>query len=406
MKLFLIKIILIFLFGFSGLFPASFTDMEFLSTDWGGNRTKLKDMGFELSSRYIFEYWNVEKKFKEQPESFYIQNIDIDFIFDFEKIFGWKGASMLFDLQGMNGENPNSSLVRSFQGISNIEAWNNFLIYEWWYQQNLFDNKLSFLIGLFDLNSEFDLTSSKGDFLCPSHGVGTDLALTGVLGPSIFPLTSLAFRTKYTPNNNFSFSFGVFDGIPGDTNHLIGTHLVLKNSDGLLVIGESKFINSLFPYSDFKLGFWYYTDEYRHIVSGIKQWGVYAIGEHTFLNPVKSSDKGLTASLRFGYSDPRTNFTDIFVAGAVRYKGFCDARNNDSFGFGFAYSRLTEFFHRRFSKPVFSKRHYDLNFEFFYKFQATGFLSLQPVITYFIYPASNPIYDGYIVGGLRLFVQI
>jgi len=71
-------------------------------------------MGFELKSRYIFEYWNVEKKFKKQPDSIYIQNIDIDFIFDFEKIFGWKGASKLFDLQGMNGENPNSSIVCSF----------------------------------------------------------------------------------------------------------------------------------------------------------------------------------------------------------------------------------------------------------------------------------------------------
>ncbi len=129
MKLFLIKIILIFLFGFSELFPASLADVEFLSTDWGRNRTELKEMGFELNSRYIFEYWNVEKKFRKQPDSFYIQNIDIDFIFDFEKIFGWKGVSMLFDLQDMNGQNLNSYIVRSFQGISNIEAWNNFLIY-------------------------------------------------------------------------------------------------------------------------------------------------------------------------------------------------------------------------------------------------------------------------------------
>lgn len=51
-------------------------------------------------------------------------------------------------------------------------------------------------IGLYDLNSEFDALDDAGLFINSAFGVGTDIGLTGVNGPSIFPVTSLAVRAR------------------------------------------------------------------------------------------------------------------------------------------------------------------------------------------------------------------
>jgi porin len=376
----------------------------------GGARTYLSEKGFDVKSRYVFDIFQVQKHFNLQPSSFYIQNIDIDFIFDLEKILGIKNAILLFDLQGMNGKNPNFSIIRSFQGVSNIEAWNNFLIYEFWYQQKLCDDKLSLLLGLFDLNSEFDVSPAKSHFITPSHGIGTDFALTGKLGPSVFPLTSLALRIRYEFSNDAKVSFAVLDGLPGDTNNLRGTHVLLKNSDGLLIVAEGDFShNESADYLTnpfFKLGFWYYTDKYTHLVSGIKQWGVYGIIESVLFSEKADKKQGLLVSFRLGCSDPHTNFTDIFIGASLEYQGLIPKRNNDYCGIGFTYSRLTDYYHKRFTAKPFDSHYFDTNAEFYYRFQVTGFLSLQPVFGYFFSPAYNPEFEQYWVAGLRLNVQL
>lgn len=406
------KYIILFSFAFISFANSvqKFNNWDNLTGDWGGLRNTLSDNGFDLESRYLFELWSLPFQKNEKRTSFYIQNIDIDFLFDFEKLFGIKGASLLFDLQGINGENPNVMVVASLQGVSNIEAWNNFLIYELWYKQTLLDDKLSILAGLFDLNSEFDVMYTKSNFLTPADGIGTDLALTGKLGPSIFPLTSLALNLKYDFTDNFNFSLAFFDGMPGDINNLKGTHIVLKNTDGLLVIGESKLFPTIFTNGDkgpfLKFGFWYYTDRYTHIVSGIKQWGIYASAEKSIFREKGNRNQGLDASIRIGYSDPKTNFTDIFFALSFQYKGLITNRDDDYCGIALAYSELTLFFHERFSKEVFADHHKDVSIEFFYKLRTMNFLFFQPVINYFFSPALNTGSHEYITAGIRMYVQI
>lgn len=406
MKIFVFIVIMLTEISIS--LSANLIEYKKFTGDWGGLRTTFNEHGFDLNCRYIFDIFQIQKQDNKQPALFYIQNIDLDFIFDFERLFGLEGGTLLFDLQGMNGGNPNFNVIRSFQGVSNIEAWNNFLIYEFWYRQNFDGDKFSLLFGLFDLNSEFDVSPAKSNFITPAHGTGTDFALTGKLGPSVFPLTSLALRAKYKFSEKCNISLAVFDGLPGDTNNLHGTHIVLKNSDGLLVVSEADLSiygedsDSGFPV--FKLGLWYYTDKYTHFVTGIKQWGVYCIGEIKLLSEGENIKNGLTASLRLGYSDPNTNFTDIYTGLTFEYKGLLPKRDNDFCGLGFAFSRLTPYFHKRFSADTYMSHHFDLNAEFFYKMNLTGFLALQPVISYFYSPAFNPKYMHYFVGGLRLHI--
>ena len=69
-------------------------------------------------------------------------------------------------------------------------------LYEAWFEQTLFDDRLSFKAGLYDLNTEFDVVETAGLFINSSHGIGPDFSQSGVNGPSIFPTTSLGIRVK------------------------------------------------------------------------------------------------------------------------------------------------------------------------------------------------------------------
>ena len=84
----------------------SFLENEFLTGDWGGFRSELSEIGIELVSEYKLEGWYIPDAGEGKQSTFYIQNIDFDLIFDFDKLFGISGGTLLFDWQMMNVTSP------------------------------------------------------------------------------------------------------------------------------------------------------------------------------------------------------------------------------------------------------------------------------------------------------------
>ena len=125
----------------------------------------------------------------------YLDNLDIVFEADMEKLVGWTGAQVhVYGLYN-NGKSI-SDLVGDTQAVSNIEAGTQAIrLCEAWVDQKIGD-RLSVKAGLYDLNSEFDALDAAGLFVSSPHGIGTDFAQSGRNGPSIFPSTSLATRVQ------------------------------------------------------------------------------------------------------------------------------------------------------------------------------------------------------------------
>ena len=103
----------------------------------------------------------------------------------------------------------------------------------------MFQDRLSILAGLYDLNSEFDVIENAGLFLNSSHGIGADFAQSGENGPSIFPSTSLTARLKIQPFKHFYIQAAALDGIPGNPDVDHGTHVHLGDGDGTLLTLET-----------------------------------------------------------------------------------------------------------------------------------------------------------------------
>jgi len=98
----------------------SIWDRETATGDWGGLRTPFNKNGFTLELNLIGDMMgNVSGGINQK--SVFIQNIDIKFVIDNEKLIGLPGSNMLFFALHNNG-NSISQYAGDVQGVSNIEA--------------------------------------------------------------------------------------------------------------------------------------------------------------------------------------------------------------------------------------------------------------------------------------------
>ena len=124
-----------------------------------------------------------------------LDNLDVVADLDLGRAMGWRGATLHGYLLSNQGGAPND-FAGTLQGVDNIEVGRQAVrLYELWVDAPVGEH-LSILAGLYDLNSEFYATESAGLLIAPPFGIGSELASTGVNGPSIFPSTALALRVN------------------------------------------------------------------------------------------------------------------------------------------------------------------------------------------------------------------
>ena len=167
----------------------------------------------------------------------YLDNLDIAAEADLAQLAGLKRTTAF--LYGLyNNGRSLSNLAGDAQVNSNIETGVKvFRLYEAWINHQ-FGDGASLKIGLYDLNSEFDALEASGLFISSAHGIGTDISQSGLNGPSIFPVTSLAARFDIAPADGWKVRAAVLDGVPGNPNRPKRTAIKLGDGDGALIVGE------------------------------------------------------------------------------------------------------------------------------------------------------------------------
>lgn len=364
-------------------------------------RTRLEENGVSFELVYTGEMSSNISGGLEQ-RSVYLENGDLVLSIDAEKLIGWTGASFSFYTLGDGGGSPSEN-VGDIQGVSNIESDETWKLYEAWYQQEFLGGRLSFLTGLYDLNSEFDVTETAGLFLSSSFGIGPDFSQSGENGPSIFPTTSLAFRTKVQISNAFYFQNAIFDGVPGDPEKPSGTHIKFDDGDGVLVASEVGFVtgtgeNSDSPYSKFALGSWFYTAKYDDVLdvdgqgdpvrrSGNK--GLYLIGEQTVYRE-KDPSQGLAIFARIGFANTKVNQIGSYFGGGLVFSGLIPGRDEDQLGFAVAAAFNGSKYKQAQLDAGNGVESGEVTLELSYNSQILPQLSIHPDLQYVINPSGDP----------------
>lgn len=344
-------------------------------------------------------------------------NLDVKFDFDLGTLIGWGGTSVSVHGIASHGGKPNANHVGSSQGVDNIEVdTNTAKLFQAWIQKQFLDERMSVLLGLYDLNSEFYVSHSTGIFLHPSPGIGSELAQTGLNGPSVFPTSSVALRVSYLPTPETYVQAVVLDGVPGDPDNPRGTHIQFNDGDGALRVLEMGYIpgkskeGSQSPTDKYAVGVWSYTSRFEDLVEvdgggspsmGKGNEGFYVLAERTLYRGKRNPDSHADGFIRYGRANADFNqFSSYFQTGIV-FSGMVPGRDEDQFALSFSTARTGDKYRLAALDAGQEATRHESVWEATYRAQMTPWLAVQPNIQYVINPGTDAQIKNATVLGVR-----
>lgn len=294
--------------------------------------------------------------------------------------------------------------------VSNIDSEQALRIFEAWVDWGFkADGPGSVRIGLYDVNSEFDTTESRGLFINSAYGIGQELAQTGRNGPSVYPVTALAARVAWAPAEPWLLEFAVVDGVPGDPGDTHRSRWHLSRSEGALLIGEVS--ASTGPVAQVSLGHWRYTATFE----GLRPLdpdgrgrlerdnnGTYVTAEFAPRSAPNDTGPRWSGFMRAGVANDRINLFERHVAAGVVVTGSWPRPRGCQLGLAASEARVgadARATRRRDGEPA---ERYERNVELTWRVPLGAHAVLQPDLQYVVNPgADRHIPDAWIVG-LRL----
>jgi porin len=337
----------------------------------------------------------------------YISTLDLLLEADRGAFFGIPGVSAL--LYGLyNSGQFSEDYVGDAQGVSNIEAPDNFQLYEAWLDWAPGVGDMSVRAGLYDLNAEFDVIETAGLFINSSHGQGAEYAQSGLNGPSAYPNTSLALRFRGEFAGGAYGQAALLDGAPGDPDdpeNSSSTDISLSSDEGALIAAEAGWSGG--DWKKIALGVWGYTANFDTLTGTTPAGeprqadgnaGIYGILDR---NLWQGEQAALSGFLRLGYAAPRFNQFDSYVGAGASLSGFWPARAEDQVGLAVATAFTGSDFRQAQADAGFGADDYETNIELTYRAPITEWLVLQPDLQYIINPGTDPALDNALTIGLR-----
>ncbi len=331
----------------------------------------------------------------------YLDNLDLQLSAGRGSIFGINGLSGLLYILNNNSPEFSAEYVGDSHIVSNIDAPRGLRLYEAWLDWAPGNGAISTRVGLYDLNSEFDSIETGGLFFNSAHGIGPDFSQSGLNGPSIFPVTSLALRLRGEFGSGAYAQAAVLDGVPGDPDDSGSNEIDLSGDDGALLVGEIGWGGG--AWRKLAVGVWSYTAEFDRLTApgdpqddGNAGW--YAIADRTMWNKGSTT---LAAFLRAGHAEDRFNPIEGYVGVGTSLTGFAASRPDDAVGLAVATTLTGDDYERARQMADLSTDSHETSIELTYRAPITDWLTLQPDIQYVINPSADPALDNALIISLR-----
>jgi len=294
---------------------------------WGGQRESMNNHGVTLEAVYTGEF---AKNFTANPvtanglkKTVYHSNTDLMLTVDTEKSGLWSGGTLFVYGLGNAGGNP-TDYTGDLQGYTNIEAPNQWIVHEAWYEQQFGDGLVSILLGLHDLNSEFYVSDYGSLFLQSSFGIGPDMS--GNVTPSLFPKAALAARMRVNPSDNTYIQAAVYDGDPATRS--------FKAVEGKLWVAETGFSSDSGTY---KLGYWQHTANKTFGAQTYNNdYGLYGVIDQELLQLDNHGE--IAGFIQYGYAPKARNEIFTYIGAGLHMHGLVSSRVEDDFGLAVARS--------------------------------------------------------------------
>ncbi len=392
----------------------------------GRLRDALVDRGLRLSFVYDGEAF-ADFSGGLRRGATYHDFLNVQLTVDAHRLFGWPGATVFLYGLGTHGGKP-SRFAGDAQGVSNIEAPDTWKLEEGWIQQNLFGNRFSMLVGLYDLNSEFYRLRSASVFFNSSFGIGPEFSQSGKGGPSTFPDTSLGVRFEVKPARGFVLRTAILDGVPLDRPD--GAQRPFAKGDGLLLVGEAAYLyrpvvteqplqhrfrigkfSGPRPYEGkVALGAWHYTATFDDLIGTRPDGqpvrhhgssGLYLVADHTVYEDAGPPKRRLNLFGQLGIGDPRVNQFAFYTGGGAVLSGLFPGREGDELGVAVAAAQNGNQLIKRQRQAGNPVGRSEVTVELTYLAQLRSWLAVQPDLQYVVNPGTDPTLKNALVTMLR-----
>ncbi|MDQ7001044.1 MAG: carbohydrate porin [Mariprofundus sp.] len=294
-----------------------------ISGDWGGTRASLEDRGIRIESAYIGEF--VRDFSGGTPggnNAVYQDNLDLTMTLDSKKLGLWRGGTLFIYGLRNHGGDPSANIIGDLQTASNIEAPDQFIVHEAWYEQQFSGGFLSVLVGLHDLNSEFYVSDYGSLFIDSSFGIGPDMSAN--VSVSLFPKAGLAVRVRVTPTGNSYVQMAIYDGDPSTRS--------IHSAEGKLMLGEAGFSVGTATY---KVGYWNHSADKAFAGQTFgNDYGMYGIIDQEIMHFDVDSTVG--AFFQYGWAPAARNAITRYIGGGFHLHGIIPTRDEDDIGIAIA----------------------------------------------------------------------
>jgi porin len=406
---------------------------DYLLGDWGGARTKLSEQGIDLEFFYIGSMpCNVQGGIKTgaQYQGALLMALDLNS----EKLAGYHGGNFHASSLWLNGRDDFSAEhIGDYNRVNLVDYPNAFRLWELWYSQKLFADKVMLKGGLMSVDRDFivpdyynSITSINflnQTFFYPSLAFNvSDISgfPPGNHGLPSTPYGALGILLRVEATKNIYVQAAVYDGNPDRSYH--GTDIRLGNDEGALAYFETGFrlnaaTNEPGLPGSYKIGGYYHTDEFADVYQGTTvaiaagggvvlpaasehsgNYGVYGLAEqYLWLEKDKSDPamQGILSFFRVAAAPKDPNLTQFEMTGGLVFKGLIPSRDWDALGIGASYLKFSDdirsavrdantTFGTSFKLPD-----YEGLVEVSYKAQLTAWWTVQPSIQWVLHPGGR-----------------
>lgn len=302
--------------------------------------------------------------------------LDLSVDADLDKLVGWTGGRFYANAFVIYGQGLSRNYVMNLATISEIEALPDQRLYNAYFEQSFFGDRLNIRAGQQAADVEFFDSQTDDLFINGTFGWPAIKASNLPAGGPAPPIAVPGIRIKAALTENITAFGAVFNGDPsgpGDQDPQLRDHhgLAFRVNDPPWVIGQVRFnydidIGGRPLAGNFTPGAWKHYgsfDSQRFTAEGLSiadpggsgvpaklrgNYGVFAVIEQVLYRPPEVKDNttsasipGVTAFGRIAYSPPDRNLIDLYVDGGIGFVGFTPGRPLDRFGVAMAYMRIS-----------------------------------------------------------------
>lgn len=391
--------------------------------DPGGVRRGLGAKGITFGVNYIGEvFGNVSGGFEQG--ALYDGLLEIEADVDLAKFTRLNGLTFHSTFYQIHGQSITGENVGSIAAVTDIEAFPSTRLFEAWFEQKIFNEKLSLRIGQLAVDEEFLNSDGAGAFISSAFGWPTLTSANFPFGGPIYPLATPGARLKYEPNEKLALLAAIYNGDPvgpcpddldpGQCNRhglefrledppLIALEAQLKygGKPGSSVLPGTLRIGGLYHFGDF--------ENQRFDTGGVSlgdissngiaseedgNSAVYGVIDQQIYRVPGSDDKGVAIFGRAVFAPSDRNEIDLSFDGGVVFTGM-PRRPDDAFGIAAFYTGLSDSvsgLDRDAASPVI--RDYEFGVEVSYTAQLLPGLALQPNFKYIWNPGGGVADDS------------